>query len=766
MGVLLGVLIDRLIAVNAGATGAAIIAIVLGLMGLTLGAASFLRPHSTWVSLEPSASSDQPSGFNSPQLALGFPPVGAGQPVLATSRQSMTTSRLPLRWFTSTGPLALTASSALMFAAGLCLAVGGQFMISSDATPIGVLLFIAAAPCLILALRGSAVVPAQPALADAVAPGQILPMEWQMRLGALALLAGAGAFAFSSGNRYTSLGVGLWLFSVVAWLLAFMRYRPWPDTWVDGLRRLSTLRPTQWALAGLLVVILSIGVGFRFYNLRNNPRDMNSDHTEKLLDITSILEGTPYIFLENNTGREPWQFYWTIALAKLLNIPVDFLALKLGTALIGALMLPAIFLLGRELYGWRVGLIALLFAGVTSWVVLAQRFGLRHGLNPAMVAWTLFFLIRGLKHHSRNAMLASGVAMGIGLQGYTPFRFMPIMYGVILVAWVLWQRMSGNRAALPWAIKHLILATLTALLVIMPLFRYAIESSDKLFYRTASRLTALDKPIDGDPKAILLDNIKNAVLAFNYSRDEVWVANLSDRPALDPVLGGLLVVGAIMAVALSLKRREPWPLLLLLGGFLMLMPSALNVAYPRENPSLLRMGGAMPMLMVLCALVPGLLWEWASSRRQLALVGGAVSLVMCGSVVAWNYDRVFNEYPKQYCPRAQNASDIATDMALFVAHGNDPNNAYVVGFPNWVDSRAVGVFIGNIHFSNTIGQFIGQRSVDSIELNNQPGWFALAPNDIDELTLLQTKYPQGQARLVYAPPCPQEKSFMVFETQP
>ena len=779
MGMLLGVLIDRLIAVNAGATGAAIVAIVLGLMGLTLGAASFVWPSNAAFVPNPQAtvSTEQNAGAsNAGASNAGASNAGAQLDLLGTNTapanitftKPIITAPNPLRWFSARGPLGLTTSSALMFAAGLCLAIGGQFMISNQSTSIGVFLFIAAVPCVILALRGSTAIstPLMAGVADADSSGKTLPMEWQMRVGALALLAGAGAFAFSGGNRYTNVGVAVWVLSMVLWLLAFIRYRPWLRAGMEGLRGLSTLRPSQWVMVGLLILTLFIGIGFRFYNLRNNPRDMNSDHTEKLLDITSVLEGTNYIFFENNTGREPWQFYWTIALAKILNIPADFMALKLGTALIGSLMLPAIYLLGRELFGWRVGVIALLFAGVTSWVVLAQRFGLRHGLNPAMVAWTMFFLVRGLKRNSRNAMLASGIAMGIGLQGYTPFRFMPIVYGVIVISWAVWQRWQGNRAAPLWATKHMVLAVLTALLVIMPLFRYALESPDSLFYRTASRLTALDKPIDGNPREILLDNIKRAVLAFNYVADEVWVANLSDRPALDPVLGGLLVAGAIMAIGLSLKRREPWPLLMLLTAFLMLMPSALNIAYPRENPSMLRIGGAMPMLMVLCALVPGLLWEWASSRGQLAILGGAVSLITCGGVLLLNYDRVFNEYPKQYCPRSQNASDIAADMAGFVARGNDISNAYVVGFPHWVDSRAVGVFIGNIRFANTIGQFIGQRPVDAIELNGQPGWFALAPDDADEVALLQANYPQGVARLVYSPQCKQDKSFMVFETQP
>ena len=60
----------------------------------------------------------------------------------------------------------------------------------------------------------------------------------------------------------------------------------------------------------------------------------------------------------------------------------------------------------------------------------------------------------------------------------------------------------------------------------------------------------------------------------------------------------LLVAGVAAAVGLSLKARNPWPALVLAAGVVMLLPSALSIAFPRENPSVVRSGGALPMLMI------------------------------------------------------------------------------------------------------------------------------------------------------------------------
>ena len=48
--------------------------------------------------------------------------------------------------------------------------------------------------------------------------------------------------------------------------------------------------------------------------------------------------------------------------------------------------------------------------------------GLRYPLSPLFVAWTCFFLVRALKRQSRNDYMLAGLMLGIGLNGYSPFR--------------------------------------------------------------------------------------------------------------------------------------------------------------------------------------------------------------------------------------------------------------------------------------------------------------------------------------------------------
>ena len=665
--------------------------------------------------------------------------------------------------------------AAPLLAAGIALAMLAQLAVANGSAVIGILGYLGAVGLVALGARGP--------LHAASLPGPLarpLAPNWRFWLTIVAILAAGFTFANATGNRYRPANVVPWLVAVACFLAAHADYRRWTDgrrRTVDGDSRRSypfapfafqTVRLSaigyRLSAISLLIAILALGAAFRFADLADNPRDMNSDQAEKLLDVGDVLSGTNYIFFERNTGREPWQFYWSVALIRGFNLQPDYMALKLGTSLIGWLMLPAIFLLARETLGARAALLATLFAAVASWGVITARFGLRYPLAPCAVAWTLALLVRGLRRDSRNSMLAAGLWVGIGLQGYTAYRFMIVVLPVLVLAWLAWLLAQGRRAEAGRAFASAVLAACLAVLVMLPLLRYGVEHPDQIFYRAATRLTGAEQAIQGSPALIFLDNLKNVLLMFNATTDEVWVANLPDRPAMDAVLGALLVAGAAVSLALSWRTRNPWPALTLLAGLLMLVPSALSIAFPGENPSVVRTGGALPALMIVCATGPALLLEQLRKLQRPALYRGALAGVAALAllVVALNQRRVFVDYPAQYCERAQNASDIGRELLAWEARGNERTAAWIVGFPHWVDSRAVGVWAGDINFPNTV---MGPEAVSAVDLGGRPGWFVLNRDDLPSLQALYARYPAGQERLVEGSLCA-ARAFLVFESDP
>ncbi len=196
--------------------------------------------------------------------------------------------------------------------------------------------------------------------------------------------------------------------------------------------------------------------------------EMFSDHAEKLLDVYDVLQGHSKIFFERNTGREGLQFHliaWTV---KLFGTGISFLSMKIGTIFFGIFMLPYIYLLGKELANKNVGLMAMLLTGVSYWPNVLARVALRFILYPAFAAPTLYYLVRGLRTGKRHYFILSGIFLGIGLHGYSPFRAVPVLVVIVMLLYWL-ERRESNRfdRAFVW----LGIVAFVSLVIFLPLLR-------------------------------------------------------------------------------------------------------------------------------------------------------------------------------------------------------------------------------------------------------------------------------------------------------
>ena len=203
---------------------------------------------------------------------------------------------------------------------------------------------------------------------------------------------------------------------------------------------------------------------------------MFSDQAEKLLDVSDVLNGKPSIFFPRNTGREAVQFYLTAAIASWLGTGLSFISLKLGTVLAGFLTLPYIYLLGKEIGGKRIGLFAVTLAAIAYWPNVISRVGLRFPFYPLFAAPALYYFIRGLRRQNRNDFIWSGIAVGFGLHGYTPFRIVPFVLDHSLLLYLLHRQSRGKRSQV---LAAFMITGLIALVIFLPLARYALEEPDE-----------------------------------------------------------------------------------------------------------------------------------------------------------------------------------------------------------------------------------------------------------------------------------------------
>jgi len=490
-----------------------------------------------------------------------------------------------------------------------------------------------------------------------------------------AFLFGALSWFAFSGNRLSRPGL-LWLaLSIAAIFLAGQpRRRPAPRP--PG-RDLLPARVRHLALLGIIL----LGAVFRLYMLDSLPSDMFNDLTYNYRETEQILRGEWMIYATGFPGREPLLFYLTALLSQLTGL--NFYTLKLITALIGTATLPVVYLLGREVAGDLVGLVAALFLAVAKWHVLVSRVGFRGCLLPLAVALVALFLLRGLRGGRRSDFLWAGFFLGLSLYTYTAALalFPATFLGLALYA------LAGHAGDL-WRVRRsLLLALLVALLVALPMLRYMlVDGREQFWFRPLTRVGEVEEAYPGPLGEILLGNILRTAGMFHVRGDVVFRVNVPEDPHLDVVVGALFLLG--LALLLARWRRGGNALVLALF-VVMLLPTTLALAFPREVPGAVRSGGAMATVMLFPAAAVAVLWQrlgrifpalhsrwgWGGLLAVLALASGLPNAHLC-----------FVQYP-QFLPYGN--YPLYREIARAIDDFGDEGPVYLKSVPFWDDKDAI-----------------------------------------------------------------------------
>jgi hypothetical protein len=549
------------------------------------------------------------------------------------------------------------------------------------------------------------------------------------------------AFLTFGGNRFTTINVILWVLAIISTILAFWQgalpFGHWWSWIKDHLRLPWKLSISPWAL--LVAVSALLVVFFRAYHITRVPPEMVSDHAEKLLDIWDVLHGQTSIFFPRNTGREAIQMYLTAGIIQLLHTGYTYISLKIGMVLAGLLTLPYIYLLGKELGNRRVGLLAMLFAGIAYWPNVISRVGLRFPLYPLFVAPTLYYLFRGLRTSRRNDFILAGLALGIGLHGYTPIRILPIVILIGVGIYLLHAQARGKRLQV---ISGLLVLVLVSLILFLPLLRFALEYPTIFDLRAFSRLGTTERPLPGSALVIFLKNLWNASVMFFWSDGQIWVHSVTNSPALDIISAGLYFLGVILLLVRYIRQRTWQDLFLLLSVPLLMMPSILSLAFPDENPALNRAAGAIiPVFLIVAIALDGLMK--AIEVRTPSRVGMRFAWSLAAVLVLFsalqNYDLVFNQYQRAYELSSWNTSEMGKLVHDFGDIYGSTDTAYVVPFPYWVDTRLVGMNAGD----PTRDVAIPPDQISLTLSDPRPKMFLVNPDDSADLALLHQLFPQG-----------------------
>ncbi|MEW6566746.1 MAG: glycosyltransferase family 39 protein [Chloroflexota bacterium] len=563
---------------------------------------------------------------------------------------------------------------------------------------------------------------------------------WLLGVGAvLAVLT----FLTSARDEFRPTTVVFWAGSLAAVMLGLWDgelslRRAWER--ILGWLRRPHLRIEIDSWGVLLLISLGVAACFRYYRLSDIIPEMVSDQAEKLLDVADVLAGQYRIFFPRNTGREAFQFYMVAATARLLGTGLTFNTLKVGTITLGFLTLPYVYLFGRELGGRRAGLAAMLLAGIAYWPNIISRVGLRFTLYPAFAAPALYYFVHGLRLRRRNDMLLSGLAIGIGLNGYSPFRVVPLAVAVGLLVYLLHREARGERRAL---LGWLAVSAAVAVVLVVPLVRVATEMPDLVFFRQMTRLGSLERALPGPALEIFLRNQWNALRMFGWDNGGVWVIVIPGRPALDWISAALFHLGVAIALAHYIRQRHWLDLFVLLLIPILMLPSSLSLAFPEENPATNRAGAAIIPAFALAGFALAALPQWGERVWRGRIGRGLATAAALGLFLLAarnNYQLVFVEHDDLYRRSAWNTSDMGRVVRGFVDTVGTIDTAHLVGYPFWADSRLVSINAG----FPTHDIAIMPEALDSLADEARPQLFIINIQDLASVEKLRSLFPEGR----------------------
>ncbi|MCA9924844.1 MAG: glycosyltransferase family 39 protein, partial [Anaerolineales bacterium] len=199
--------------------------------------------------------------------------------------------------------------------------------------------------------------------------------------------------------------------------------------------------PSLWGWALLLLVVIT-AVFLRVWQFGDIPPGLYRDEAYNGIDALRVLDGNHALFFAANNGREPVYIYLTALAVSLLGRTA--VAVRVAAAVVGSLTTVFVYLMGREWFDRRVGLLAAWLWAIALWPMHLSRIGLRPVLLPFALALAGWLAALAFRRQTNRLWLLAGAAYGFTFYTYLAARFTPLLV-VAIVAFLWWR---GPRAKL------------------------------------------------------------------------------------------------------------------------------------------------------------------------------------------------------------------------------------------------------------------------------------------------------------------------------
>lgn len=356
----------------------------------------------------------------------------------------------------------------------------------------------------------------------------------------------------------------------------------------------------------LLVLILALGFFLRFWNIENTPPGIYPDEAVNGVDAMNALRhGQWQWFYEANNGREGLIMNINAILFNFLGVTI--LALKLPNIIFGTLTILGIYLLAKEMFNSRrLGLIAALLVSSAFWSLIFSRMAFRANMLPLVLAFSFYFLWKGIRTKKYLPFIWGGLIFGIGLHTYIAFRIAPLILVVVLATFMI-----NRKRFLQEYWKYILVFVFFTSVSAAPMLYTFYQHPEYIQSRTSNVSVFNPEVNKGHLVQALAKSIGLSVVKYNLWGDQNWRHNYPPYAILDPITSMAFTFGFVFVVlrfihlwSLRIYRGERHERLetytfLLAWFFVMLIPEFMTA---EGNPHALRSIGTLPVVFIFSAL--------------------------------------------------------------------------------------------------------------------------------------------------------------------
>lgn len=560
-------------------------------------------------------------------------------------------------------------------------------------------------------------------------------------LGSFALglaLSGAAFALFDRRPPQAGALLTLWLAGIALFLLA---------AWVYENARAERLMPrlarADGIALGLVAGLFGLALLARATNLDGLPINLHGDEGDMGISARAIANGDPRNPFGTGWLAFPnlWFFMQSVTL-RLAGDPV--IGIRMASAIVGALGIPAMYFLGKVSFNRSVGLIAAALLTVYHFHIQFSRLAVNNIGDPLFMALTIAGFIHGLRRGSLFGFAVAGVALGVLQHFYVSGRIAPIVLAIVVThqAIVNGKQVWRCRAGLPILI-------LGFLVGIGPLALHYIQVPGDLTNRIntvnifGSGYVADLQARGVNLQTIILEQLRLGLGAYIFEPDHgSWY--VSGVPLLDRLSSVLLVVGLGAAAR---RWRAPdatvWPAWLmgvaLAGG-----------ALTTNAPEVQRYVSAAPALCVLIALaIHGVAQSASNAAPRMARpVRAAVTAALLGSLVIFNIVFYFRDYAAKSYRMGSGSAEETTALGRYLGQFGDDTFAYYLGGFREGPVQYLAPTLKGAEVRATIQP---QSVLPGAPPAASQFVFVLMPGRTGELGALQQRFPGGAVDRIRAP---------------